>query len=207
MGETGPLRRRTFLGLAVGGAVLAAARTLSAQAQPRQPDSLAGRGKLGTLYDPSAAGKPAAPTSAADNDARIQRIEKRLRCTCGCTLDVYTCRTTDFTCTYSPEMHKEVVALATAGLSDDAIVQRFVAQYGEQVLMAPPPVGFNLAGYLVPGILVTVLGAVLVWVLARRRTVAPAPAVAPLARDGAPRPGSDAELAELAQEVREADHG
>ncbi len=45
----------------------------------------------------------------------IQAIEQRLACSCGCTLDVFTCRTTDFTCTYSPELHREVVALHQAG--------------------------------------------------------------------------------------------
>src|SRR2546426_1069442 len=54
------------------------------------------------LGDPSRAGRPLEPVEAADNDAAIQAIEKRLHCTCGCGLDVYTCRTTDFTCTPSP---------------------------------------------------------------------------------------------------------
>src|SRR5690348_18097192 len=37
------------------------------------------------------------------------------RSNCGCTLDVFTCRTTDFSCTYSPRLHREVLALRASG--------------------------------------------------------------------------------------------
>ena len=64
---------------------------------------------------PRAAGRPRAPTELGRQRRRIQAIEQRLACTCGCTLDIFTCRTTDFTCTYSPELHREVVALHERG--------------------------------------------------------------------------------------------
>jgi cytochrome c-type biogenesis protein CcmH/NrfF len=53
-----------------------------------------------------------------------------------------------------------------------------VAKYGEQILMAPPPEGFNLAGYLVPGAAVLVAGALLAAVLLRRSRAAAVPAPA-----------------------------
>jgi len=95
-----------------------------------------------------------------------------MRCTCGCNLDIYTCRTTDFTCTTSPALHLEVLALQAAGLDAEGILADFVYRYGEDVLMAPKPEGFNLAGYLVPGILITLIGMALIWVLYRRQAVA-----------------------------------
>src|SRR4051794_31625669 len=79
--------------------------------EPGPQEPLAGEGENGTLRDPSVIGRPREPTRATDNDEAIKQIEQRLHCTCGCNLDIYTCRTTDFTCTYSPELHKEVVAL------------------------------------------------------------------------------------------------
>jgi cytochrome c-type biogenesis protein CcmH/NrfF len=129
------------------------------------------------LYDPSMVQARSAAT-AADNDAVIKGIERRLKCTCGCNLDIYTCRTTDFTCTYSPALHQEVLELRREAKDPDAIVAAFVAKYGEQVLMAPKPEGFNLAGYLLPGAAVLTAGALLVGVLWRRsrRRVASAPA-------------------------------
>src|SRR5512145_3112213 len=125
------LSRREFLG-AVGAVFLSNRQTVQQSGSVQQPDS------VGRVYDPSRAGRPREVTTAADNDAAIQAIEKRLKCSCGCGLDIYTCRTTDFTCTYSPALHKEVVKLAEQGKNDQQIIDAFIAQYGEAVLMAPP---------------------------------------------------------------------
>jgi cytochrome c-type biogenesis protein CcmH len=135
-------------------------------------DSLAGRGTTGTLRDPSAVGRPRQPTDVKENDAELQAIEQRLACTCGCTLDIFTCRTTDFTCTYSPALHREVVALRDEGKTAREIIDAFVAKYGEKALMAPKPEGFNLWGYLLPGAAITAAGVALVAVLRRREAVA-----------------------------------
>ncbi len=89
---------------------------------------------------PSAArGRPHRP---GENAAEIQAIETRLACNCGCTLDVFTCRTTDFSCTYSPKLHREVLALKAKGLTAQQVLDAFVAKYGEKALMAPKPKGF-----------------------------------------------------------------
>jgi cytochrome c-type biogenesis protein CcmH len=141
-------------------------------------DSLAGRGATGTLRDPTAAGRSRRPTDAGENNAEIQAIEQRLACTCGCTLDIFTCRTTDFTCTYSPELHREVVALRDDGKTAQEILDAFVAKYGEKALMAPKPESFNLLGYLLPGALIALAGGGLFLFISRRKaavaTAAPA---------------------------------
>jgi cytochrome c-type biogenesis protein CcmH len=161
--------RRQFLtaaAAAVAGGVAATiggAETLRAQGEP-----LAGQGANGSLRDPTVVGRSRSPTSAQDNDEAIKRIEKRLHCTCGCNLDVFTCRTTDFSCTYSPELHREVVALYNQGKTAQQILDAFVAKYGEKVLMAPPPGGFNLLGYLMPGVAITIGAVVLAVVIGRR---------------------------------------
>ena len=130
---------------------------------------LAGQGDVGTLRDPGAAGRPRAPTEIADYDERIKAIEHRLACSCGCTLDIFTCRTTDFTCTYSPQLHREVVELDRAGKTAQEIVDAFVAKYGEKALMAPKPEGFNLWGYLLPGSAILLAGGALAAFISRRR--------------------------------------
>jgi cytochrome c-type biogenesis protein CcmH len=154
----GVTSRREFVGSVVG-------MLLAAPAQ----DSLAGRGAVGTLGDPSVVGRSRVPTDPDENAAEIQAIELKLACNCGCTLDVFTCRTTDFSCTYSPKLHREVLALRGQGMSAQQVLDAFVAKYGEKALMAPKPKGFNLAGYLVPGIAITAAGAALVVLLGRRR--------------------------------------
>jgi cytochrome c-type biogenesis protein CcmH len=84
------------------------------------------------------------------SDAARDALEHRIHCQCGCTLDIYTCRTTDFTCPVSPAMHADVLRLVAGGYTEDAILHAFAAVYGEKVLMAPWASGFNWAGYLTP---------------------------------------------------------
>jgi cytochrome c-type biogenesis protein CcmH len=159
-------RRRFLQHLTLGMAPLAGFKVVQ--------DSLAGRGATGTLRDPSAVGRPRQPTDMKENDAELQAIEQRLACSCGCTLDVFTCRTTDFSCTYSPALHREVVALRDEGKTAREVIDAFVAKYGEKALMAPKPQGFNLWGYLLPGVAITGAGIALVSVLRRREAVAAA---------------------------------
>jgi cytochrome c-type biogenesis protein CcmH len=185
--------RREFLG-AVGAGFLSTASLRSGQGV-QQPDSVA------RVYDPGRAGRPREVTTAADNDAAIQAIEKRLKCSCGCGLDIYTCRTTDFTCTYSPALHKDVVRLVERGKSDQQIVDEFVAKYGEAVLMAPPRRGFNLAGYFVPSLAILIAAVFLVVVL-RRWTRQSQVATVPAPGSRLPAPdATPAELERLRQEL------
>ena len=181
--------RRGFLGW------LGAAALLPMQGQ----EPLAGRGQLGTLRDPAAAGRPRAPTELADYDERIKAIEHRLACNCGCTLDIFTCRTTDFTCGVSPQLHLEVVELHQAGNSPEEVIDAFVAKYGEAVLMAPKPVGFNLAGYLVPGLVVAAASTALAVVLLRRHRLVPVTVESQAVAAGP----DDADLARLEKELAE----
>jgi cytochrome c-type biogenesis protein CcmH len=93
--------------------------------------------------------KPGARPSMTDRE-RDDKIERNLRCQCGCTLDVYTCRTTDFVCQVSPAMHADIKSLVEGGYSAQEILDSFVDVYGERALMAPRAEGFNLVGYVAP---------------------------------------------------------
>ncbi len=179
------LSRREMLGL-LGGVVVASVPSMPSVppgtpraqtgqgAQPVQsvPDSL-----VGELMDPARAGRLRTRVTEYENDPFVVGIEEKLRCTCGCNLSVYTCRTTDFTCETSPAMHRRVVELVEQKKSAQGILDAFVAQYGESVLMAPPRAGFNLAGYLVPGILITLVGGALALIIVRRTRMRAAAAV------------------------------
>jgi len=166
------MNRRAFLATALVAPVVMAARQAS-------QDSSTTR----ALQAPDMAGRPRGHVTDYQNDPEIIVIERRLRCTCGCNLDIYVCRTTDFTCTFSPELHREVVGLHEQGMTAQEILDTFVAKYGETVLMAPAPEGFNWAGYLLPGTAIVLTGSVLSWTLMRRHRVAsatPAPAPSPV---------------------------
>ena len=183
--------RREFLGLAAAGllsVVPSFRRSVAVQ------DTLPGAGPSGRLWDPDRAGRPLPPVTAADNDAALQAIEKQIHCTCGCNLDVYTCRTTDFTCAVSPAMHARVVALAREGKTGQQILDQFVRENGVAILMAPPKHGFNLAGYFVPSLVIVVSGAILTLVLRRWARAVPAPV--------APRPSAVAASPEELERLR-----
>ena len=174
------------------GFLLAAAATVGAVVQDTT--------RAGRVYDPGRAGRSMPPITAADNDAAIQAIEKQLKCSCGCGLDIYTCRTTDFNCTYSPALHKDVLKLAGEGKTAQQIIDAFVGQYGQQVLMAPPKRGFNLAGYFVPSVVIVVAGVFLVRALRCWTRVAE-----PLPADAGSAVPSEVPPAELERLRRELD--
>ena len=117
---------------------------LSRQLKARPGDS------LGRLEVPEAAGRGVAAVTARDNSAIVRALEEKIHCTCGCNLSVYTCRTTDFTCTTSPAMHQVVLARLDSGMTEAQILDAFQRQYGEMIFMSPPRHGFNLVMYLMP---------------------------------------------------------
>jgi cytochrome c-type biogenesis protein CcmH/NrfF len=108
-----------------------------------------------------------------------------------------------------------VLALQDEGKTADEIVAAFVEKYGEKVLMAPKPEGFNIVGYVLPSLAVLLVGGVMFAILrqrtrmvevARKGTAAgPAmPAGAARAVVGA-APATAEELARLEQELKELD--
>jgi cytochrome c-type biogenesis protein CcmH len=142
------MRRRDFFARA---AALAAASVIADRLGAQQPQ----QGTANVPMDQGAARtvrrppKPNARPSMTDR-GRDDTVERNLRCQCGCTLDVYTCRTTDFVCQVSPAMHADIKSLVEGGYSAQEILDSFVDVYGERALMAPRPRGFNLVGYVAP---------------------------------------------------------
>lgn len=185
------MNRRTFFRLSPQDSV-----RQDTTARPR-----AGQGDVGTLFNPDVAGRARLPTTESDNDAVIRQTELRLRCTCGCTLDVFTCRTTDFTCTYSPALHREVVTLFGEGKTSEQVIAAFVDKYGEKILMAPKPEGFNIAGYVVPGIGILAVGGLVAWIIRRRVLRSRETQVATVPATTLPATASEAELERLQREL------
>ena len=192
------MTRRELLGrMAVtAGAAALVPRAGVAQQRPAPPPT------GDQLYDPSMV-QQRGVVSSEDNDPKIKSLEHRLKCTCGCNLDIYTCRTTDFTCTYSPALHREVMALVAAGKPADEVVTAFVTKYGESILMEPEPRGFNLAGYLLPGALVLFVGALLAAVLVRRGRLPQPSTSPPIPPAGGSDPAEDERLRRALSEIED----
>ena len=149
------IHRRDFIVRAtLGVAGVVAGRSLLAQqtAKPQVPAT----GNTSNLFDMNqdaakTVRRPAKAGAAKSmGDEQRDALERDIRCQCGCTLDVYICRTTDFSCQVSPAMHRDIISLVEGGYSAPEIIDAFVSTYGERALMAPTRTGFNLAGYLVP---------------------------------------------------------
>jgi cytochrome c-type biogenesis protein CcmH len=207
------MHRREFLSraLVAGGGVLLSAAAVGAQqgeSGGAGTEQSSGSSNLFPM-DQGAARRVVRPPKAGaraslSNDDR-DALERQIRCQCGCTLDVYVCRTTDFSCQVSPAMHRDVIALVEGGYSGQEIIDAFVDTYGEVALMAPKKEGFNWAGYLVPFGALAAGGAALVTFLRRmqqRAAAQPAPVNAPSADAS---PGSADELARLEAAVRRDD--
>lgn len=125
-------------------------------------------------------------------------LEHRLRCNCSCGLDAHSCQF-QMQCGVSPVWAARIRRQLAAGDDIETIEAGFVAEFGTQVLMAPPPEGFNLLGYLMPGAAILMSG-VLVGLVARggAKTEAPAPA-------GPVSPEEEARLREAMRALDEAE--
>lgn len=179
-----------------------AAGTLGAQQQPAANFAPMEQGAYRPTLRPD---KPGATPklSVEERDA----LEHRIKCQCGCILDVYTCRTTDFSCQVSPAMHRDVLRLVAGGHDAQEILDAFVQTYGEVALTEPKKEGFNWAGYFAPGVAIAT-GAVVITMLLRKwgteaRVAAEAREAAAPGR-GAAVPGMSADdLARLERAMRE----
>jgi cytochrome c-type biogenesis protein CcmH len=201
------MKRRVFLArLLAGAAGSVSLGALARRARAQAPQSAPGLDTSNLFAMDQSASRPVrlppkpgarAVVSTAERD----ELEHRIRCQCGCTLDVYTCRTTDFSCQVSPSMHRDIMSLVSGGYSAQEILDAFVGVYGQRVLMAPSASGFNLLGWVAP-FAALAGGALGVAALLRNWSRAPRPV---LARSPSARPtdASDDELARLDAAVRD----
>lgn len=177
-------RRHFFAATAAGAATLAIARVARAQEGEQQVNTGAANAPMeADRYKPV---RLAAKGSPVLIQAQRDELEHHIHCQCGCNLDVYTCRTTDFSCQVSPAMHGDVMALVAGGYSAPEIIAAFKNVYGDRVLMAPPTSGFDIAAWITPFVALLAGIALVLVVLRRLRAPALAPAIAPHATDATP---------------------
>ena len=201
------MRRRDFFRrVALGGAAVLAVPRARAQAAGGAAPV---QGTTSNLFDMNQEAaktvrrvpKPGAVASMSRDER--DALEHEIRCQCGCTLDVYTCRTTDFSCQVSPAMHRDIISLVEGGYPAQEILDAFVTTYGERALMSPKREGFNWAGYLVPSVaLAAGAGALLIVLrgMQRRAATVSSPRGATVAV-----PATAEELAKLHAAVRRDD--
>ncbi len=199
------MNRRDFLSwsAAAGAGVIVAHAAYAQDAVPQTP----AQGNTSNLFDMNQGAaqtvrrpaKPGAKLSMTPDER--DALEREIRCQCGCTLDVYICRTTDFSCQVSPAMHRDIISLVEGGHSAQEILDAFVETYGEKALMAPKREGFNWAGYLVPFVAIGA-GAVALTVVLRGMQRRPSPLLAAAAPVPQGVDGTADEMAKLQASIR-----
>lgn len=168
--------RREFLFAMGAAAVTTATGVAVVGAQEDTRNTMSGPMNQDSYRPVKLSPKPNAQPSMTEDQRND--LEHHLQCQCGCTLDVFTCRTTDFSCSVSPAMHMDVMGLVAGGYAAEEILAAFRKVYGERVLMSPVREGFNWLGYILPfGAMAG--GTAVVYALLRRWSHPEAPAVAP----------------------------
>lgn len=181
------MSRRCFFA-ASAASVATLAFTRAARGQEGAQEGQANTGAANTVMETDRFKSVTLPPKGAPvlDQAKRDELEHHIHCQCGCNLDVYTCRTTDFSCQVSPAMHRDVMALVAGGYSAPEIIAAFKAVYGDRVLMAPPSTGFDLAAWITPFVALSAGIALVLVVLRRLRAPALAPAISPATADATP---------------------
>ena len=109
-----------------------------------------------------ASGVAAGAAGEGDGEALARKIEGKLMAPCcgANTVDIHESSA-------AVAMRREIRELLAAGKTEAEILAFFVERHGTPILAAPPPSGFNLVPYLLPGV-IFLAGAGLVFVLTRR---------------------------------------
>jgi len=137
---------------------------------------------------------------APDDISTQTAVEERLTCQCGCGLTVHTCN--HLQCSFAIPVKNDIAASLAAGQSAEEILARYVEEYGEKILSAPKPEGFNLVAWIGPYVAV-VLGGIAIFLAARRwRRIATGESVAAAPRAIIP---SEADRARLERALKEMD--
>lgn len=206
--------RRAFLrraGAVAGGMMLVTRRAWGQDPSNSQAGAVGtaagGEAMTSDSYKPVV--RPPKPGATPTMNAKqVEAFERELACPCPCTLDIYTCRTTDFSCGISPAVHGDIQRLVDGGYTGDEIMQALTGTYGDFILNSPRKEGFSLVAWFAPFAAVAVggvgIGALLrSWRLNAKaaeagRPVRPAVSLSDAAGDATPE-----ELARLDAALRE----
>jgi cytochrome c-type biogenesis protein CcmH len=153
--------------------------------------------------------RPPKPGATPSMDAKqLEAFERELACPCPCTLDIYTCRTTDFSCGISPAVHGDIQRLVDGGYTGAEIMEALTGTYGDFILNAPRKEGFSLVAWFAPFAAVAIGGVgigVLLrsWRMNAKRAASSRPVRAADALADANLDGTPEELAKLQAALRE----
>jgi cytochrome c-type biogenesis protein CcmH/NrfF len=120
-----------------------------------------------------------AQTASEKPGIDVLRVAHHLACQCGCSDTVATCSMLE--CHFSKPAKLRIAKLQGAGMSDQAIIDQFIGEYGQGIYRADP----NAWGWVVPYASIG-FGLVVIWLSIRRfRKPRPVPELGPAPDDPA----------------------
>lgn len=120
-----------------------------------------------------------AQTASEKPGVDVLRVAHHLACQCGCSDTVATCAMLE--CHFSKPAKERIAKLQAGGMPDQAIIDQFIAEYGQGIYRGDP----NAWGWIVPYVMAGI-GLLVVWLVIRRYRKPPAaPEPDPMADDPA----------------------
>jgi cytochrome c-type biogenesis protein CcmH/NrfF len=125
-------------------------------------------------------------TAAEKPSVDVRRVASHIACQCGCKDTVATCAMLE--CSFSKPAKERIAKMQAAGMSDKAIIDQFVAEFGPGIYRGDP----SAFGWLVPYLLLLPGLALIFWFIRRYRRPRPIPEIAP---------AEDAALAQYQEQI------
>ncbi|MFN7994199.1 MAG: cytochrome c-type biogenesis protein CcmH [Bryobacteraceae bacterium] len=121
----------------------------------------------------AAIGYAVAETASEKPSVDVRRVGQHIACQCGCKDTVATCAMLE--CSFSKPAKERIAKLQAVGWTDKAIIDQFIADYGQGVYRGDP----SAFGWLVPYLLIAPGLALIWWFVRRYRKPRPIPEIGP----------------------------
>ena len=105
----------------------------------------------------------------ADEEA-LKRIESNMKCLCDCPHLVGDCGDE---CGPAPQIRANIQQLLANGMTEEEVFAKYEKEFGPRIYGAPKPEGFNLVAWVLPFVVLTCGGVVIVVFLKNRREPEP----------------------------------
>ena len=122
-------------------------------------------------------GPALAQTAAEKPSVDVRRVGAHIACQCGCKDTVATCAMLE--CSFSKPAKERIAKMQAAGMTDKAIIDQFVAEFGPSIYRGDP----SAFGWLVPYLLIAPGLALIWWFVRRYRKPRPIPEIGPAPDD------------------------
>lgn len=89
-----------------------------------------------------------AQTAAELDSPEVNRVAAKLNCDCGCNLNMACKMPPDGRCPVCQRNKAKILSMQRAGMSDQQIIDRYVAENGKAILVVEPGIGGVVGPYI-----------------------------------------------------------